>query len=248
MDNAKVKFKNSIHNAKHGLAECVDGRRKFLIFIPLLTIASLFPKKGYCFFGMIFSAIARSAGRSVLRSAVRSGSRGITRSIGSRGASGLSRSTSSISRRYRNSINNSKYSSKSDKPKTYAPRKRSNVSAKSTIKNLSEVTEILPDLAELAIEAAAEAIWVKSNTENEAVINLENTTSSSSSLGEIYVVIRDIHTGEVESRTSLGLIQAKPNAKHSFEIIISDLPESGIKRLEVESQIDCQPSRNIVVV
>lgn len=247
-----IKLKHPPQNSKFQFTNIEpNSRRKFLSYPLVLFGLAIFPRmvKGI-FLGALLRVGASSVGRSGLRSAVSRGSTSVGRSnirnIAS--ASKIAQSTRTVSRKYASSINKSKFSSKSSKEKTYHPRKRSNVSVKTTIKNLSEIADILPDLAELANSSAAEAIWIKEKTENEAVINLENNSSHSVALSEIYLVVRDIKTGEIESRTSLGLIQAEPNAKYPFEVLVSNLPNNGIKRIEIESEVECQPSRNIVVV
>lgn len=145
---------------------------------------------------------------------------------------------------YQEAIKTSPYSSKNP----YSKNSHTNISTKSSISNLAQIDKISPALAKLAIKSAAEAIWVQKGVENEAEIILENNTSEYLALNEIYINIRDIKTGQVESKTSIGLIQAKPYAKFSFVVLISNIPKKGIKRLEVESQVKSIPSRNIIVI
>jgi len=219
-------------------------RRKFLKASSLIPLTLLglnsFQESQAFWFALFMRAAAGTAARSTVRAAVSSGVRSsVTSSVGRYSASAATRSAAA------------RYTARSTIGSNSSRASTIQNGTKSVAKSSIIADAVTEELASLAVQVAAEAIWVKQDQRNEAFLTISNPNSNSVKLTNLYLIVEDVNSGEIELEKNVGLIQAKPNTEGSFKMLVRDLPYDGVKRIYARSgdqKIECIPSGNILVI
>lgn len=98
------------------------------------------------------------------------------------------------------------------------------------------IFSVSPNIQEQIAEYKAEAIWINS-VKNEFSLSLQNT-SNQRKQAQLSYILKDVNTGHIDLKHQCGFLSVGPHDQFTFPFEISELPYTGIKRLEALSDSD----------